>query len=177
MGLDLEDLLTLYRLRFRVLRSHEADTWYDQNGRIVFTPNAIGLAGVGLPRRKKASDAKNNVTYRKNGYDVGPEGLGFEDVKGMTEGVIEKTYPDTSMSDEPTMVTVKYVAPFFKMDREEDYRFAWEVFEKKYGKVELSALDPQTETKPEEKKQTARKPKDRHKEGKEPDSAQPAFDF
>ena len=137
MGLNLEDLLSLYRMRFRVLRSYEADTWYDQNGRIVFTPNSLGLAGVGLPRRKKASDAKNNITYRRNGYDVDPEGLGFEDVRDMTEGVIEKTYPDTSMSDEPTMVTVKYVAPFFKMDREEDYRFAWEVFEKKYGKVEL----------------------------------------
>lgn len=137
MGLDLEDLLILYRMKFRVLRSYEADTWYDQNGRIVFTPNSLGLAGVGLPRRKKASDAKDNITYRKNGYDVGPEGLGFEDIQDMTKGVIEKTYPDTSMSDEPTMVTVKYVAPFFKMDREEDYRFAWEVFEKKYGKVEL----------------------------------------
>lgn len=136
MGLDLQDLLTLYRMRFRVLRSNEADTWYDQNGRIVFTPNSLGLAGVGLPRKKRSSDAKEGVTYRKNGYDVGPEGLGFEDIKDMTEGVIEKTFPDVSMSDTPVMTTVKYVAPFFKMDREKDYEVAWRVFEERFGKVD-----------------------------------------
>lgn len=139
MGLDLQDLLTLYRMRFRVLRGYEADTWYDQNGRIVFTPNSLGLAGVGLPRKKRSSDAKEGVTYRKNGYDVGQEGLGFEDIKDMTEGVIEKTFPDISMSDTPVMTTVKYVAPFFKMDREKDYEIAWRVFEERFGKVEEPA--------------------------------------
>lgn len=133
MGLELDDLLTLLRLRFRVMRDYEANTWYDQNGRIVFTTN-VGLAGVGLPRKKRAKDADDGISYRKNGYDVGNGGLGFEDVKEMKTGHVEKTFPDISMSDEPVMTTVKYVAPFFQMDREADYRVAWKVFEERFGK-------------------------------------------
>ena len=136
MGFELQDLLRLYRIRFRVLRNNEANTWYDQNGRIVFTTNA-GLPGVGLPRTKRVNDAKDGISYRKNGYDVGPEGLGFEDIQDLKEGVIEKTYPDVSMTDTPVNRTVQYVAPFFKMDREKDYAVAWKVFEELYGKVEL----------------------------------------
>ena len=131
MGLDLNDLLTLYRLRFRVMRDYEANTWYDQNGRIVFTTNSA-LPSVGLPRKKRAKDADESVTYRINGYDVDAGGLGFEDVKDMKEGYVEKTCPDISKSDEPQMTTVKYVAPFFQMDREADYRRAWKVFESRF---------------------------------------------
>lgn len=146
MGLDLKDLLTLYRLRFRVMRDYESNTWYDQNGRIVFTTNAA-LPSVGLPRKKRAKDADEGITYRKNGYQVDAGGLGFEDVKDMKDGYVEKTFPDISMSDEPVMTTVKYVAPFFRMDREADYQRAWEVFEKRFGKVdsensESSSEDP-----------------------------------
>ena len=52
----------------------------------------------------------------------------------MTEGYVEKIFPDTSMTDEPVMTTVRYEAPFFQMDREVDYRRAWEVFEQRFGK-------------------------------------------
>lgn len=52
----------------------------------------------------------------------------------MKEGYIEKTFPDISMSDEPVMTTVKYVAPFFQMDREADYQRAWKVFENRFGR-------------------------------------------
>lgn len=134
MGLELNDLLTLYRLRFRVMRDYEANTWYDQKGRIVFTNNSA-LSGIGLPRKKRTKDADEGITYRKNGYQVDASGLGFEDVKDMKDGYVEKTFPDISMSDEPQMITVKYVAPFFRMDREADYRRAWEVFEQRFGKV------------------------------------------
>lgn len=144
MGLDLKDLLTLYRLRFRVMRDYEANTWYDQNGRIVFTTNAA-LPSVGLPRKKRAKDADEGITYRKNGYQVDAGGLGFEDVKDMKEGYVEKTFPDISMSDEPVMTTVKYVAPFFQMDREADYRRAWEVFEKRFGKVDFGNSESSSE--------------------------------
>ena len=134
MGLDLKDLLTLYRLRFRVMRDYEASTWYDQKGRIIFTTNAA-LPSVGLPRTKRVKDASERITYRVNGYAVDAKGLGFEDVKDMKEGYIEKTFPDMSMTDAPVMTTVRYEAPFFQMDREADYRRAWEVFEQRFGKV------------------------------------------
>lgn len=135
MGLDLRDLLTLYRLRFRVMRDYEVNTWYDQKGRIVFTSNGNGLPGVGLPRKKRTKDSTEGITYRVNGYAVDAKGLGFEDVKDMKEGYVEKTFPDMSMTDEPVMTTVRYEAPFFQMDREADYRRAWEVFEQRFGKV------------------------------------------
>lgn len=144
MGFDLRDLLTLYRLYFRVLRENEANTWYDQKGRIVFTTNK-GLSGVGLPRKKQVKDAAKGITYRLNGYAVNTKGLGFEDVKDMKEGYVEKTFPDMSMTDEPVMTTVRYEAPFFQMDREADYRRAWEVFEKRFGKVGDEGSAPTTE--------------------------------
>lgn len=144
MGLDFQDLITLYRLRFRVMRDYEANTWYDQNGRIVFTNNSA-LPNVGLPRKKRTKDADEGITYRKNGYAVDAGGLGFEDVKDMEYGYIEKTFPDISMSDEPVMTTVKYVAPFFQMNREADYRRAWEVFEKRFGKVNIEDSESSTE--------------------------------
>ena len=50
LGLTCDELCTIYRIQFPVLRKHEADTWYDQNGLIVFTNNSQGIAGVGLDR-------------------------------------------------------------------------------------------------------------------------------
>jgi hypothetical protein len=49
LGMTLEQLKTIYRIQFPVLQQYEADTWYDQNGRIVFTNNR-SLTGVGFKR-------------------------------------------------------------------------------------------------------------------------------
>lgn len=140
MGFTLNELKTVYRLRFAVMNGYERDTWYDQNGRIVFTPNSNGLKGVGLPRRAAAKDAKEGITYTVNGRPCDAKGLGFEDVKNMQSGFVTKTFMDASMTDEPVERTVKYVAPFFKMDREHDYEVAWAFFEEKYGKVDVAEL-------------------------------------
>lgn len=134
MGLDLKDLLTLYRLRFRVMRDYEANTWYDQKGHIVFTTNAA-LPSVGLPRKKRVKDAAEGISYRVNGYTVDAKGLGFEDVKDMKEGYVEKIFPDVSMTDDLVMTTIRYEAPFFQMDREVNYRMAWEIFARRFEKV------------------------------------------
>lgn len=132
MKLTFKELLTLYRMRFRVMRSYEENTWYDQNGRIVFTTN-VGLPGVGLPNKPRAKDQAEGITYAINGQKCDERGLGFDNVKDMKSGTVSKTFPDTTMSDEPQERTVTYVAPFFKMDREKDYETAWRVFSKRFG--------------------------------------------
>lgn len=132
MKLTFKELLTLYRMRFRVMRSYEENTWYDQNGRIVFTTN-VGLPGVGLPNKARSKDVAEGITYAINGQKCDERGLGFDNVKNMKSGTVSKTFPDTTMSDEPQERTVTYVAPFFKMDREKDYETAWRVFSERSG--------------------------------------------
>lgn len=50
LGLTIEELCTIYRTQFPVLREYERDTWFDKNGRIAFT-SSKGLVGVGLDRK------------------------------------------------------------------------------------------------------------------------------
>ena len=53
LGLTLDELITIYRVQFPVMQQYERDTWYDRNGRIVFTASK-GLTGVGFPRKAQA---------------------------------------------------------------------------------------------------------------------------
>ncbi|MFS6818129.1 hypothetical protein AAF134_01760 [Synechococcus lacustris Tous-12m] len=53
LKLNLEELITIYRVQFPVMQQYERDTWYDQNGRIVFTASK-GLSGVGFPAKAQA---------------------------------------------------------------------------------------------------------------------------
>jgi type I restriction-modification system DNA methylase subunit len=52
LGLTLDELITIYRVQFPVMQQYERETYYDKNGRIVFTTSK-GLTGVGLPRKGK----------------------------------------------------------------------------------------------------------------------------
>lgn len=112
LGLNLEELITMYKVQFPVLRMYENDTYYDVNGRIVFTANR-GLSGVGFERTE------------------------FEQIKNAKAGEkFYRTISDDTMPGGPIERTIEYVAPFDKCDRIQDYKQAWEFFSKKYGRSE-----------------------------------------
>jgi hypothetical protein len=70
LGLQLDDLQNIYRLQFPVLQKHEGGTWYDRNGRIIYTNDLQGRPGLGLSPKE----------WRK--------------VKGKTSGTVEQTIED-----------------------------------------------------------------------------------
>lgn len=130
LDMTLDELLTIYRVQFPVMRQYEADTWYDQNGRIAFTPSK-GLVGVGLPRRARRSDLDEGTFYSlespgRTEHDIA---LGWEDIQHLPVGSkVRKTFMDDTLPGGPYETTIEYVAPFFKPDREQDYRRAWAFF-------------------------------------------------
>ncbi|ELX4619376.1 class I SAM-dependent DNA methyltransferase, partial [Salmonella enterica subsp. enterica serovar Derby] len=132
LGLTLEELLTIYRVQFPVMRQYEADTWYDQNGRIIFTPSK-GLVGVGLPRTARKADLKNGFVFNVDspdwtGGDCTDQAIGWDDVKHLQTGIVSVTFDDYTRSDEGERRTVTWQAPFINPDREDDYKVAWAFF-------------------------------------------------
>jgi hypothetical protein len=103
LGLSLEELQTMFRISFTTLRKYDGGTWYDQNGRVVFTcQNKAG----GVPRK----------VWEK-------ELLPRKDDAGFT---YSHTESDQAFTDAKTARTTVYVPPFFTMDRERDYQIAWD---------------------------------------------------
>ncbi|MDR2352653.1 MAG: hypothetical protein LBF22_05725 [Deltaproteobacteria bacterium] len=100
LGLTLDQLLTIYRFEFPLLQSYENETYYDANGRIVFTSNR-SLNGVGFEKNE------------------------FYEIKDAKLGTFTRTIIDSTLSDTPTEKVIEYVAPFDKCKREEDYVTAW----------------------------------------------------
>ncbi len=132
LSLTLDELLTIYRVQFSVMRQYEADTWYDQVGRIVFTPSK-GLVGVGLPRTARKSDLKAGIVYLVDSPDWkggnGPDlVIGWDDIKHLKSGTVSVTFDDDTRPGGIQRRTITWKAPFIKPDREDDYRVAWAFF-------------------------------------------------
>jgi len=150
LGLTLQELLTIYRVQFPVMRQYEADTWYDANGRIIFT-NSKGLVGVGLPRKaNKKNDTPviirtpdGQSTSQQIGWeDIQPtdwEHKEFKDINWLEHQKLEpgteiiRTVMNDTLPNGPHEKTITYVAPFDKCDRETDYKLAWAVFEARFS--------------------------------------------
>lgn len=127
-GISLDEFLNMYRIQFHVLNAQEYDTWYDVNGRIVFTINR-SLVGVGVTRKQWENN--DEMTPIKRGEEPW-DGI----MKNAPAGyVFEKKYNDDTMPGGPIERTIEYVAPFDRCDREKDYETAWRFFEEKYKYV------------------------------------------
>lgn len=125
LGMTLQQLKTIYRIQFPVLQSYEADTWYDANGRIIFTNNR-SLTGVGFTRPEWENAGA--VQPIKRG-DAQWDGI----MKHAPAGyVFARTITDDTMPGGPVQRTIEYAAPFDRCDREQDYETAWKFFEEKY---------------------------------------------
>lgn len=131
LGLSLEELKTIYRIQFPVLKQNEAETYYDMNGRIVFTVSK-GLTGVGLPRKARKTDRPCKIVI--DGIEE-ERVIGWEDIADFPEGEIHQTITDDTMPGGPIERTVFYKAPFAKCDREKDYEIAWAEFERRKAKL------------------------------------------
>ncbi|TGG96238.1 MAG: class I SAM-dependent DNA methyltransferase [Aphanocapsa feldmannii 277cV] len=118
LGLSLDELITIYRLQFPVMQHYERDTWYDRNGRIVFTASK-GLSGVGFPRKGRGRGANREI--------------GWEDIAGKTSGNVSRTILDDTRPGGPVERTITYEAPFDRCDRVVDYKLAWAFFDKRGG--------------------------------------------
>ena len=126
LGMTLQQLKTIYRIQFPVLQSYEADTWYDANGRIVFTNNR-SLTGVGYSRPEFENAGAVQPTLRSSS---GWDGI----MKNAPAGyVFARTITDDTQPGGPVERTIEYVAPFNRCDREQDYETAWKFFEERYG--------------------------------------------
>ena len=107
LKLTLEELQTIYRVQFPVMRQYETDTWYDQNGRIVFT-SSKGLPGVGFARKE------------------------WDEIKEQPSAT--RTVTDTTLPTGPVERTIEYIAPFTRCNREEDYALVWSKLDEEVSK-------------------------------------------
>ena len=108
LGLTLDELIMMYEIQFPVLQQNENDTWYDRNGRIVFTCSK-GLVGVGVDRPT------------------------WNQIRNLQHG---ETYTHTLTSELYYGKQLTYEAPFTKCDRIADYRRAWAHFDNIFNNKE-----------------------------------------
>ena len=94
LNLILDELLTIYRVQFPVMRQYEAETYYDANDRIVLTPSKR-LSGVVLPRKAVKGDTSYTLAT--------PEGilLHCEDIRHVKQGTITYRITDDTLSTGP----------------------------------------------------------------------------
>lgn len=105
LGLSLEELLTIYRVQFPVMRGYEIMDEYDAQGRRI--PNTARKDPGATELRARRREATNSDT----GQPTAPLTATWDIDNGLTQ------------------VTKTFHPPFTRVDRESDYRQAWAEFE------------------------------------------------
>lgn len=118
LGLTLQDLEMIYTIQFPVLQQNENDTWYDAEGKIVFTCSK-GLTGVGLDRPAWNAMRGEAITDQE----------GHITAYAGNEPTYEHTI-DPKKSELYGGTKQTFIAPYTVCDRIADYRRAWAHFEK-----------------------------------------------
>lgn len=122
LGLDLQDLELIYNIQFPILQQNENDTWYDAEGKIVFTCSK-GLTGVGLDRPAWNAMRGNPIV------DADGIIMGYEGSQPQYTHTIDPAKSKLYGGQQQT-----FVAPYTRCDRIADYRTAWAHFEKVFNK-------------------------------------------
>lgn len=118
LGLSLQDLEMIYTIQFPVLQQNENDTWYDAEGKIVFTCSR-GLTGVGLDRPAWNAMRGNPIT------DADGTVIAYEGAEPQYTHTIDPRKSELYGGQQQT-----FIAPYNRCDRIADYRTAWAHFEK-----------------------------------------------
>ncbi len=116
LGLTLDQLIEIYRIYFPVLQENEEGTWYDQQGRIVWTCSK-GLPGVG------------HLVQDNRGSWKSPGRAAWEAILASEPDELVSQAIDDTQPGGPREVTRRFVGPFTRCDRIEDYKRAWLHFE------------------------------------------------
>lgn len=122
LGLSLQDLEMIYTIQFPVLQQNENDTWYDAEGKIVFTCSK-GLTGVGLDRPVWNAMRGNPIT------DADGTVIAYEGAEPQYTHTIDPAKSELYGGQQQT-----FIAPYNRCDRIADYRRAWEHFSKIFNK-------------------------------------------
>lgn len=115
LGLTLKELITIYQVQFPVMRGYERQDIFDAHGRRLPTTTRKDPGAKEL--RDTLKTLYPNLDYRAAAL-------------GHTGNSITVTWP---IDNGRSQVTRTFHPPFTPVDREEDYRVAYEVFSQRLG--------------------------------------------
>ena len=133
LGLTLDELLTIYRVQFPVMRMYELADEYDARGRQL--PNTVrkNQGGTDFRTAREHASETHPQAYRvRPAADALSEHWPFTEETTGADGTPLSLDVSWKIDNDLQDVTKTFYPPFTKVDREEDYRRAWEVFEERY---------------------------------------------